>query len=56
MSGDRGKTYYEILKDAGLLEHAEEWLKRNPPPADWTDSRWAWAYTEMPILPKTVLG
>jgi hypothetical protein len=48
-------TYYQRLKQQGLLERADEWLKTNPPPADWTGSRWAWAYTEMPVLPKTVI-
>lgn len=56
MSDARGRTYYKLLEEQGLLHAAERWLKKNPPPEDWTDSRWVWAYTEMPILPKTVLG
>lgn len=24
------------------------WLKRNPPPADWSGTPEEWAYTEMP--------
>ena len=44
------KIYRKKLAEEGLLKGAEKWLKRNPPPKDWKFGRYAWAYTEMPVL------
>lgn len=43
--------YREALAKEGLLEKAANWLKSNPPPPEWKESEWAWAFTEMPVWP-----
>lgn len=30
-------------------ETVREWLRQNPPPDHWTDSRLEWLRTEMPV-------
>lgn len=32
-----------------MLEAAKWWLEFNPPPAGFQDSKWAWAWVEMPF-------
>lgn len=42
--------YKLVLKDAGLLDTARKWLNDNPPPPEWRADKWAYAFTEMPVL------
>ena len=42
--------YKQKLKKKSLLMKAKKWLKKNPPPKNWQASKWAWAYTEMPVF------
>lgn len=45
-----GDWYREQIEKNGLLARTEKWLKENPPPKKWQQSRWAWAYTEMVVI------
>ncbi len=38
----------ELLRHISELE-LNEWLRRNPIPADWIDGKYSFAYTEMPV-------
>lgn len=40
----------------GTHARVVEWLKNNPPPADWEGTREEYAYLEMPFAPGTVVG
>lgn len=44
------KDYRRLLAQKGLRDGAEKWLARNPPPMHWKGGRYAWAYTEMPVV------
>lgn len=37
----------DVLRFVSEAE-AKEWLAKNPPPNDWTEGPWAWAFLEMP--------
>jgi len=50
------KFYYrEMLKRAELSE-IQKWLKKCPRPVDFQGGDYAWAYTEMVVIPIPFLG
>ncbi len=47
--------YFLWFLQHGLAHRARLWLWSNPPPKEWTGSRWAWAFEEMPVPFVTVI-
>lgn len=43
------KDYKQLTLQKVSESELEEWLKRNHPPKEWQEDKYAWAYTEMPI-------
>lgn len=41
-------NYKKLILAKTSLAEVDEWLKRNPVPAQWLGNRYAWAYHEMP--------
>lgn len=45
-----------LTREKGIdRETVERWLEKNPPPEDYTGTRYSWAHLEMPI-PRGILG
>jgi hypothetical protein len=45
----RQRSAYFRLREIGEHRRAQEWIRKNPPPPEWTGTPLEYAWEEMPI-------